>query len=169
MSTLSKWFSWAEVVITQQREWIAENERFARRFTEHVTLHARQLMDPVGDLLGQPVHVSSWVRCLGLNRQVGGSDRSDHVIGPIEGMPDVENIGATDFIAPAFGSAYDVATAIAASPLQFRQLIYEHTWVHISSPRRVRGAVEPARRQILTLRPDGRGYVAGIVRKADIK
>lgn len=169
MSTLSKWFSWSEVVITQQREWIAENERFAHRFTGQITKHATQLMDPLRELLGQPVHVSSWVRCPGLNRAVGGTEKGDHTPGPIDGMPDVEVIGATDFIAPAFGSAYDVATAIAASALQYRQLIYEHTWVHIASPRIVHGVAEPARRQNLTLRPDGRGYVAGIVMKSAIK
>jgi hypothetical protein len=99
------------------------------------------------------------VRCPALNAAVGGSQTSDHT-------PDADRIGATDFTAPGYGAPYDVARALAdpALGLPFRQLIYEHTWVHISSPRRSESS---PKRQILTLAGPGR-YVPGIVLKADL-
>lgn len=64
---------------------------------------------------------------------------------------------ATDFTAPAFGSPVVVCRALAASDIPFDQLIHEHTWCHVSWPRR---QVAP-RRQLLTL-IDG-GYANGII------
>lgn len=163
MTMISKFFTLNEASITGQREYIEANARHAERYMRLVLMHARETMDFVRTALGVPVHVNSWVRCQGLNHAVGGSDHSDHVVGPLESDSRIERVGATDFIAPAFGSPYDIARALAAiEGFQFRQLIYEHTWVHISSPRLVAGQPEKALRQILTLRPGG-GYVPGIV------
>ncbi len=39
---------------------------------------------------------------------------------------------ACDFVCPAFGSPQKVAKELAESGLEFDQLIYEGTWVHIS-------------------------------------
>ena len=67
---------------------------------------------------------------------------------------------AADFTAAHFGSAYEVACAILASPIQFDQMIYEfESWVHISFVRR-----EP-RRSVLSIFSPGR-YLQGIRQSA---
>lgn len=108
-------------------------------------------MEAVRDVLGGvAIHVSSGLRVLLLNRAIGSKDSSAHVDGR-----------ATDFEAPAFGSPLKICRAIAASGIQFDQLIWEHTWVHIGWAR----AGETPRLQVLTLMPGGT-YAYGIVDKA---
>lgn len=85
-------------------------------------------MQSVRDLLKVPISISSGFRCAALNRAVGGSPTSQHMVGL-----------AADFIAPDFGSPLQIARAIVASKLSFDQLIMEGTWCHISftaTPRR---------------------------------
>lgn len=67
---------------------------------------------------------------------------------------------ATDFTAPAFGTPVEICREIADSPIGFDQLIFEHTWVHVSWPEL--GAAP--RRQVLTLVTGG--YANGIVEQA---
>lgn len=168
MTMISRYFSLAEATGTTHRALIEQNQWHAQRHMQHVITHARETMDYVRTVLEAPVHVSSWVRCPALNTAVGGADHSDHVVGPLESDIGIERVGATDFTCPAFGSAYDVARKLASLPhCEFRQLIYEHTWVHISSPRMVNGQRERPLRQVLTLAP-GRGYVKGIVLRGSI-
>lgn len=84
------------------------------------------LMEQVRALLGNRViSVSSGFRGPTLNARVRGSANSDHLTGE-----------ACDFRVPAFGTPLQVAAAIAKSSIQFGQLIYEGTWVHISLPTR---------------------------------
>lgn len=112
---------------------------------------AAAMMEKVRALLGHPITVNSAYRSPALNKAVGGSATSDHVKGL-----------AVDFVCPAFGTPFEVATAIAASGIIFDQLIFENAtapvasqWVHISAAPR-------ARRQRLTMK---RGvYYAGIIR-----
>lgn len=163
MTMISRYFSLNEATTTTHRAWIGANQAHANRYIKHVITHARETMDFVRTALANPVHVNSWVRCQGLNNDVGGSDHSDHVVGPLESDISIERIGAADFTCPAFGSPYDVARHLASlQGFDFRQIIYEHTWVHVSSPRMVNGARERPLRQVLTLNPRG-GYVPGIV------
>jgi hypothetical protein len=53
---------------------------------------------------------------------------------------------AADFIAPKYGRPKDICDYIAASSIQFDQLIFEGTWVHIAAP--AAGAIP--RREVLT-------------------
>lgn len=78
-------------------------------------------LEQVRALLGHPMVVSSGYRCPMLNRAVGGSTTSDHMIGL-----------AADFVCPGFGTPLEIARAIEASDIAFGQLIQEGTWVHIS-------------------------------------
>lgn len=73
----------------------------------------------------RPIQVSSWFRSEAVNAAVGGTKNSEHRLG-----------AAVDFTCPAFGSAYEVAKTLASysSILNYNQLIYEQTWVHISFP-----------------------------------
>lgn len=64
---------------------------------------------------------------------------------------------ATDWTAPAYGPPIACCRAVAASQIAFDQLIFEHSWSHISWP--VLNAVP--RREVLTLVAGG--YARGIV------
>ncbi len=106
-----------------------------------------QTMEQVRDVLGgRPIHVSSGYRGPGLNAAIGGSKTSAHM----QGL-------ACDFVCPSFGTPYAVAQEIAQSVVEFDQLIYEGTWVHI-------GLSDHPRRQLMTARfPNGRAvYEMGI-------
>ena len=150
---ISKYFRFEEAFVTEQRGLIDANRDYARQWQSNVIEHAG-LMDATRVALGFAVHINSWVRSPALNAAVGGSNNSDHT-------PDDDRVGASDFTCPGFGSVYDVCSFLIhpALALPFRQLIYEHTWCHISSPRRSEAA---PKRQILTLAGPGR-YVPGIV------
>lgn len=83
-------------------------------------------MEIVRAILGRrPIKVSSWFRSEAVNTRVGGSKTSEHRLG-----------AAVDFTCPSFGSPYEVAKTLASysSILNYNQLIYEQTWVHISFP-----------------------------------
>lgn len=92
-------------------------------------------MERVRSLLGVPVQVTSGYRAPEVNAAVGGSASSQHCHGL-----------AADFVAPDYGTPRSIAKHLAAhaEALDFDQLIFEGTWVHISF---VRSA---PRRQVLT-------------------
>ena len=109
-------------------------------------------MEIVRYALGCPIIVTSGYRCPEVNRHVGGASTSMHV----QGL-------ACDFIAPAFGTPYQVAMHLQEVPsLRFDQLIHEFgRWVHVGLA--VTGK-EP-RLQTLSIFNAGR-YLPGIVEKA---
>lgn len=80
-----------------------------------------QKLEEVRDLVGAPLVIHSGYRSPAVNRAVGGSTLSAHCNGY-----------AADFIAPAFGTPRQIAQALASSDIEFDQVIYEGTWVHIS-------------------------------------
>lgn len=86
-------------------------------------------------LFNSPILVSSGYRSPAVNTLVGGSYKSAHMHGL-----------AADFIAPKYGRVKAICEAIRDSSLQFDQLIYEGTWVHIAIP--AKGAIP--RREVLT-------------------
>jgi len=90
-------------------------------------------LERVRGLLGNsPIRISSGYRSKELNRAIGSSDSSAHVLGY-----------AVDFTCPIFGTPKEVANEIAKSDIKFDQIIYEGTWVHLS--------VDPRnRREVLT-------------------
>ena len=74
------------------------------------------------DVLGAPMHITSGYRSPTLNTIIGGSVTSQHT----QGL-------AADFVCPGFGAPRAVARYIATHPdIQYDQVIYEGTWVHIS-------------------------------------
>ncbi|EYC51693.1 peptidase M15A [Hylemonella gracilis str. Niagara R] len=95
-----------------------------------------------------PIDALSGYRCLALNRALKSDDGSDH-----------RRMQAIDFIAPTFGSPLEICRALApvVDRLGIGQLIYEHTWVHVSRRPQVK-----AFNRILTLAKAG-GYLPGIV------
>ena len=87
-----------------------------------------EMLQRIRDTLGKPVIVTSGYRGPRLNRAVGGVTSSDHMSGQ-----------AADIVAPAFGTPYQVAKALAplVQTLGIGQLILEgvkgKTWVHVST------------------------------------
>jgi len=83
-------------------------------------------LQPVRDLIGKPMIVTSGYRCPQLNKHpaIGGSSTSEHV----KGM-------ACDFVITGM-SVSDIVSKIRHSNIPFNQLIEEHgkngAWVHIS-------------------------------------
>lgn len=111
----------------------------------HLVLLA-QALDKVRKVLGVPVIISSGYRSVEINKAVGGVATSAHCQG-----------WAADFIAPAFGTPQEVATAIKGAGIPFDQLIYEGTWCHLSIAPAMRGNVLTAH-----FRPGGVAYSEGI-------
>jgi len=113
-----------------------------------------ELLERIRTTLKTPVIVTSGYRSPPVNRAVGGVTSSDHTQGH-----------AADIVAPAYGSASDVAEALAplVSVLGIGQLILEGVkgkqWVHVSTR-----SPEKAVNRILTI--TDKGLAVGIVRIA---
>ena len=105
-------------------------------------------LEQVRSLLGHPMDVRSGYRSKAVNDAVGSSDNSHHRLGL-----------AADFVCPGFGPPKEVCKAIRDSDIEYNQLIYEGTWVHISF------ADPVGRKSILTAHfgPGGVSYTEGIV------
>jgi hypothetical protein len=87
-----------------------------------IMIKAAQQMEKVREVLDNlPITVDSWFRCRFLNKLLGSSDTSAHRTG-----------WAIDFICPKFGSPKEICQAIIESGINFDQLIFEGSWVHIS-------------------------------------
>lgn len=98
-------------------------------------------MEKVRTLLNAPIDISSGYRSPTLNLSIGGSKTSAHCLG-----------FAVDFKAKQFGTPLDIVRKIKSSGIQYDQLIFEGSWVHISfSP--------PLRQQTLSAIFDARGRV----------
>lgn len=85
-------------------------------------------LQKVRDLLGSPIVITSAYRSPIVNAAIGGSRTSQHMVGL-----------AADFTAPQFGTPLDICRAIVKSGIDFDQLIFEGSWVHVSfnaKPRR---------------------------------
>jgi zinc D-Ala-D-Ala carboxypeptidase len=108
-------------------------------------------MELVRYSLGCPIIITSGYRCPEVNRNVGGASSSMH----LQGL-------ACDFIAPHFGTPYQVARKLmGVEAIKFDQLIHEYgRWVHLGLA--VTGK-EP-RLQALSIFTAGR-YLPGILEK----
>jgi zinc D-Ala-D-Ala carboxypeptidase len=113
-----------------------------------------ELLERIRERLDAPVIVTSGYRCPKLNRAVGGVTSSDHTQGH-----------AADIVAPKFGTATDVAIALAplVGVLGIGQIILEGVkgkqWVHVSTR-----APEKSTNRVLTI--TDAGAAVGIVRLA---
>lgn len=79
-------------------------------------------MESVRELLDcNPIIISSGFRNMEVNRIIGGSTKSAHMLG-----------WAVDFICPRFGTPKQIVDKLKESDIKFDQVIEEGTWVHIS-------------------------------------
>lgn len=134
MTQLTAHFSLEELT----RSSVATRKNIDNAPPENIIARLRTLAQGLEEVRGllqlhnAPMLIDSGYRCEALNAAVGGSKTSAHVQGY-----------AADFICPAYGSPLAIVKAIAASKLEFDQIIQEGTWVHISFDPRTR-------RQVLT-------------------
>lgn len=141
---LSEHFTLAELTVSQE----AARRGIDNTPSPDVVANLRrtaELLEEVRALFGKPIIVTSGYRSTEVNRAVGGSGYSQHMVGQ-----------AADFSVPSWGSPLEVCRAIvAATPeIQFHQLIWEYAaWCHISWS-------DAPRRQVLTI--DGRGTREGL-------
>ncbi len=104
-----------------------------------------ELLERIRATLGVPVTVTSGYRSPKVNLAVGSSSGSDHPHGY-----------AADIVAPAFGTPYEVARALAplVSTLGIGQIILEgikgKRWVHVSTR-----SPEKAINRIITITDNG--------------
>ncbi|STQ89297.1 YcbK family protein [Iodobacter fluviatilis] len=113
--------------------------------------HTCEQLEKIRAILGNnPLIITSGWRTPALNKVVGGSASSDHA-----------TARAVDIRCPKFGTARTIARTLAASDIEFDQLILESptlpsAWVHIGFRK---GA---NRRQVLTKFAGDKTYYAGL-------
>jgi hypothetical protein len=142
---LSEHFTIEELVASQ----IATRRRIDNRPAPAIVENLRRLagvLEQVRALVGRPVTVSSGYRSPVLNAAAGGARDSAHMQGL---AADITVAG----LAPK-----ELARAIVKAGIEFDQLIYEGTWVHIGL------AAGKLRNQVLTatFAPHGVVYSKGI-------
>jgi len=94
----------------------------------NIQLLATEVLEPVRELLGAPLLITSGYRSGALNRLVGGSEQSQHMLGE-----------AVDFV-PKGLDVLEAAQKISDSSINFDQMVYECRkrqdnlvrWIHIS-------------------------------------
>jgi hypothetical protein len=105
-------------------------------------------LEDVRENFHAPILISSGYRSCPLNLVVGGAAKSQHLFGL-----------AADFTVPDYGPPLAVAKAIAASDLQFDQLIHEYgRWVHLG----IAAPGQTPRREVLSIRSAAEGYIPGL-------
>lgn len=118
---LSKFFTLSEMIKSDTAE---KNGIDNTPYPRHIKAMRRlcaDLLDPIREAVGRPVHVTSGYRCRALNTAVNGSRNSQHIRGE---AADIHVKGMTP------RQLYDF---ILTLDLEFDQIIDEFgEWVHIS-------------------------------------
>lgn len=139
---LSPNFTLEELTVTNQRVRNEANEEEIK----HLKALAVNILQPLRDAIGKPVHINSAFRSESVNRLVGGSPTSQHRLGQ---AADIRVDGMT---------SKQVAKKIIELKLPYDQLIEEFgRWVHVSYSYRNR------RQQLTAVSDNGRTvYKQGI-------
>jgi zinc D-Ala-D-Ala carboxypeptidase len=120
---LSKNFSLKELTVTQVS---AENEPFGVQL-ENLQNLVDNVLQPLRDLYGKPIRVTSGFRSSVVNKKVGGAANSQHCKGE-----------AADLVADSYAENNADLFKIIRESLTFDQLIWEAgndefpAWVHVS-------------------------------------
>ena len=99
------------------------------------------ILQPLRDMLGKPVNVSSGYRSVEVNKRVGGEALSAHLTGR---AADIYVAGMTP---------YQLAKFIQDSGLPYDKVIQEPSWVHVQIAKEGR---EPRGQEILARRVNGK-------------
>lgn len=106
-----------------------------REVVGNLTALVDKVLDPLREAYGKPIKVNSGYRCPNLNKAVGGSATSQHVLGQ-----------AADITGGSKAENKKLFDLVRSLKLPFDQLIWENggVWVHVScGPRN--------RRQVLSI------------------
>lgn len=118
---VSPHFLYAELVTTDHREFIDEQENAPPQIRANLVRLAVDLLEPARAIVG-PLRVNSAYRCPGLNVAIGGSKTSRHM----DGL-------AAD-VYPLDLELRDAYERLAQSGLPFDQIIFEFgRWIHIGA------------------------------------
>lgn len=117
---LSEHFTLAELTVTQQRM----DNTPSHQATDNLIRLCKMILEPARAWLGnKPIIVTSGYRSPEVNRAVGGTMHSQHLIGQ-----------AADFIVPGM-TPLAVCQSLKKSDIPYHQLIFENFntgWTHIS-------------------------------------
>ena len=121
---LSKNFSLKELTHSPTAHRLGINNKPTQADILRLEILCRNVLQPLRDALGFPIRVNSGYRSPELNRAIGGSPTSDHMMGR---AADIE----------AWQGDHDnllIMKFLRDSPVEFKQLIWEFggAWIHVS-------------------------------------
>ena len=144
---LSKNFSLDELTFSQTASRKKINNTPDAATLSNLKRLAEALEEVRSSLRNTPIFISSGYRSPALNKAVGGSSKSTHMIGL-----------AADFTAPHYGTVLATAKAVAKSGIVFDQVIFEYgRWVHLG----LAESSKQARAELLSI-GDSQIYVSGL-------
>lgn len=122
---MGKYFTIAELCKSETADRLGINNRCHKWHVTNLNALTDNVLDPLREAYGKPIHVNSGYRCEELNKAIGGSPTSDHMNGcaaDIEGTPPTQEENEK-----LFGLIQELG-------LPFDQLINENnfSWVHVS-------------------------------------
>jgi len=144
---LSTNFTFGMLVATEHREYIAKNFEEGKQYVENMRLLCKTVLEPVIEILGIVPHINSCFRFPELNKSVGGSTTSQHMIA---------EAADTTYGKMNLHEAFNKIAFSAAKKIPFSQIIFEfNSWIHL-------GVIDPVRypgkvAQILTTGKDAEG------------
>lgn len=129
---LSPHFSLAELTVSETAQRKGMDNTPSAAVIDNLRRLAATLEQVRAAVGNRPVLVTSGYRSHLVNKMIGGSDQSAHILGL-----------AADFHVPGL-SLVDAAQAIITAGVEYDQLIYEGTWLHLGL------STGKARNQLLT-------------------
>lgn len=143
MSQLSPHFSMSEMTKSQTAIRHGISNTPTQQHLNNLTSLCNNLLEPVREMLGLPIRITSGYRGIELNKRIGGSKTSAHMRG-----------NAADFDCDRYGTPEQIIKKIVPElrkqGIRFDQIILEHNaWVHIAeynANREQRGQVLIAKR-----------------------
>ena len=118
---LSNHFTLAELIRSEVAVRHGINNRPTQNHINNLRKLMNEILDPCRELIGKPISITSGYRNQQVNHIVGGAKTSQHTRGL-----------AADFVVPGC-QLWPIFTIIGRSTIPFDQLIYETSWLHIST------------------------------------
>ena len=130
MTQLTANWTLEELLVTEHREFLAENQNPSDEVKRNLKALAENILQPLRDLIGHSLHANSGYRCPNLNKAIGGAANSQHM---------AEGHGAAADLVDFTDGNLSLFEKIRTSNLPFDQLITEcpdanavPAWVHVS-------------------------------------
>ena len=120
-----KYFTMGEMMRSDTAARKGINNKCTKEDAERLKKLIENVLDPLREAYGKPIVVTSGYRCPALNKAVGGSKTSDHMIGCAADMHGTPNTKAEN---------KRLFELVKSLDLPFDQLIDEKgfSWVHVS-------------------------------------